>query len=370
MRIDSTILGGLGAYLPYLSITVGELFCAIVVIGMLLGQFCLFYFDHGWQDTSKDAYTTQERAARSLGQVANVCMGLLVLPISRNNIWSLVFGVSWEAMIRFHQYMGGFFGLIIACHAFCWWKVYAQQHSFPHDVFAVPQKFHADNFTVPLAVLTSIILFAVFYPAAHHLIRRFNYDLFYIVHHFFMIVFFVLLWHATMGWYYVAGGLLLCVLDHVFRLHTCVDNNVKVVKLSCEESPGITQLSYLVSNPLSDLWRKISSFGRDQSESGYHPLEHDIGQYCFVNIPAISTMEWHPFTISSAPGYDKYTSHHIKSLKTNEWTGKLNTLAKKYDANDANTIAQVDIRISNDQVGSGFQYEKQELGGAHNLQYY
>ena len=314
------------------SITVGEICCICAIFSVMLGQFCLFYFNHGWQNTPTSYWSTQERAARALGQVLNVCMGLLIMPISRNNIWSVVFGVSWEAMLRFHQYMGGIFGLLIACHCFTWWKVYSQQGFFPHDIFAVPQQFHPDDFTVPLAVFTSICMLCIFYPLCSQYIRRSNYDLFYIIHHFSIVIFFMMLWHATMGWYFVTGGMILYVVDHIIRLSGCVGTSVTVVKLSASGSSHITQLSYLVHKPYSEIYQKL--FGYGNAPCKYTPLEHDIGQYCFINIPAISTIEWHPFTISSAPCVDKYTSHHIKNMGNNEWTGKLYALAKKYDDDD------------------------------------
>ena len=45
------------------------------------------------------------------------------------------------------------------------------------------------------------------------------------------------------------------------------------------------------------------------------PLAHSMGQYCYLNIPRISRLEWHPFTISSAP-VDMVTTHHIKVTST------------------------------------------------------
>jgi NAD(P)H-flavin reductase len=37
------------------------------------------------------------------------------------------------------------------------------------------------------------------------------------------------------------------------------------------------------------------------------------GQYAFLNIPAISMFQWHPFTISSAPGTSSVT-FHVKDM--------------------------------------------------------
>ena len=56
------------------SLCVGELVLGLTLLGLLIGEFCYFYYDHGWQDTKKSYYTTQERAARTMGQLATVCM--------------------------------------------------------------------------------------------------------------------------------------------------------------------------------------------------------------------------------------------------------------------------------------------------------
>jgi len=46
-----------------------------------------------------------------------------------------------------------------------------------------------------------------------------------------------------------------------------------------------------------------------------------IGQYVLINIPSIDTFAWHPFSISSAPSDEGPTTHHIKCMGPNEWTG-------------------------------------------------
>uniref|UniRef100_A0A3B3ZUA4 FAD-binding FR-type domain-containing protein n=1 Tax=Periophthalmus magnuspinnatus TaxID=409849 RepID=A0A3B3ZUA4_9GOBI len=46
----------------------------------------------------------------------------------------------------------------------------------------------------------------------------------------------------------------------------------------------------------------------------------DVGQYVFINCPSISQLEWHPFTMTSAPEED-FFSVHIRSA--GDWTNKL-----------------------------------------------
>lgn len=47
---------------------------------------------------------------------------------------------------------------------------------------------------------------------------------------------------------------------------------------------------------------------------------HSPGQYTFVNVPAVAVSEWHPFTITSAPG-DPFVSVHIRVV--GDWTESL-----------------------------------------------
>uniref|UniRef100_A0A3P8UTD4 NADPH oxidase 1 n=1 Tax=Cynoglossus semilaevis TaxID=244447 RepID=A0A3P8UTD4_CYNSE len=52
----------------------------------------------------------------------------------------------------------------------------------------------------------------------------------------------------------------------------------------------------------------------------------DVGQYVFLNCPAISQLEWHPFTMTSAPEED-FFSVHIRSA--GDWTDKLIDIMQK-----------------------------------------
>lgn len=46
----------------------------------------------------------------------------------------------------------------------------------------------------------------------------------------------------------------------------------------------------------------------------------DVGQYVFLNCPEISQLEWHPFTMTSAPEEDFFTVH---IRKAGDWTETL-----------------------------------------------
>ena len=46
------------------------------------------------------------------------------------------------------------------------------------------------------------------------------------------------------------------------------------------------------------------------------------GQFAFLQFPTVSTLQWHPFTISSAPSSNRIT-FHIKNTGPKAFTGQL-----------------------------------------------
>ncbi|KAJ8397998.1 hypothetical protein AAFF_G00433450 [Aldrovandia affinis] len=52
----------------------------------------------------------------------------------------------------------------------------------------------------------------------------------------------------------------------------------------------------------------------------------EVGQYVFLNCPSISQLEWHPFTMTSAPEED-FFSVHIRSV--GDWTQKLISMVEQ-----------------------------------------
>lgn len=90
-----------------------------------------------------------------------------------------------------------------------------------------------------------------------------------------------------------------------------------------------TQISLCAGGSVTHLSVKVE---------GQTPFE--AGQYCFLNIPDISTLQWHPFTISDRAEKEGELSFHIKAMGDTvaaadgsvcgtTWTGRLADLAVK-----------------------------------------
>ena len=118
-------------------------------------------------------------------------------------------------------------------------------------------EYHADNFTNPLAILTTMFTVLLMGFGTYYTIRRYNYELFYYSHHFAMIIFAVMLWHATMSWYYITAGLILWTIDHAIRLSRSVGLQVDVRRLAVEGDGNITVLWYTVKNSSLMVYEKL-----------------------------------------------------------------------------------------------------------------
>jgi hypothetical protein len=125
-------------------------------------------------------------------------VGFLVLPVTRNSIWTHVFALSWENTIRYHILLGYSFLMIVLLHAIYWWKVFVQEPDHTFNPFSVPlASIYMDDFTVPLASHTAVATVIVMGGLSLHAVRRKCYELFYYSHHLFMVIFLVMLWHAV-----------------------------------------------------------------------------------------------------------------------------------------------------------------------------
>ncbi|KAE8723682.1 Respiratory burst oxidase-like protein C [Hibiscus syriacus] len=138
-----------------------------------------------------------------------------------------------------------------------------------------------------------------------------GFNAFWYSHHLFVIVYALLIvhgyylyltktWHQKTTWMYVAVPVVLYACERLTRAFRSSIKAVKILKVAVY--PG-NVLSLHMSKPQG--------------------FKYKSGQYMFVNCSAVSQFEWHPFSITSAPG-DDYLSVHIRTL--GDWTRQLKTV--------------------------------------------
>ncbi|KAG2597539.1 hypothetical protein PVAP13_5KG131735 [Panicum virgatum] len=137
-----------------------------------------------------------------------------------------------------------------------------------------------------------------------------GFNAFWFTHHLFVIVYALLIvhgiclylsrkWYKKTTWMYLAVPVLLYVSERILRLFRSHDA-VRIQKVAVY--PGNVLALYMSKPP---------------------GFRYRSGQYIFINCRAVSPYEWHPFSITSAPG-DDYLSVHIRTR--GDWTSRLWTV--------------------------------------------
>ncbi|KAK4432773.1 Respiratory burst oxidaseprotein E [Sesamum alatum] len=275
--------------------------------------------------------TTAKGAAETL----KLNMALILLPVCRNILtWlrstraRVLF--PFDDNINFHKVIA--FAIAIGV------MVHAGVHlscDFPRIVRSSPEKFEliAADFNGEKPTYTSllttvaattgigmVVLMIIAFTLAMRSFRRngvklppplnrlTGFNAFWYSHHLLGLVYVLLLIHGTFlflvhqwykktTWMYISVPLLLYIAERSLRTRRSEHYAVKILKV-CVLPGGV--FSMVMAKP--------------------NGFKYKSGQYIFLQCPAISSFEWHPFSLTSAPG-DNYLSVHIRTV--GDWTQEL-----------------------------------------------
>ncbi|KAK0278732.1 hypothetical protein LTR35_008996 [Friedmanniomyces endolithicus] len=284
--------------------------------------FHLFLFIFGWY---KQATTGSLAALNSLhfsvwfsrgaGLVLSVDVLLILLPMCRNLLRIIRPKIRWLPLDEsqwFHRqvaYSLLFWTIVhVSAHYVNFFNV---ERSLVRAESAVQIHYtQAGGITGHVMLLCMLLMFTT----AHAKIRQQSYETFWYTHHLFIPFLLAMYTHATgcfvrdsvapyspfagqgfwghcLGyegwrWELVGGGLYLC--ERVYR-------EVR--------SRRSTEIIKVVKHPYDAVeiqFRKPS-------------MRYKAGQWLFLNLPSVSTTQWHPFTITSCP-FDPYISVHVRQV--------------------------------------------------------
>jgi hypothetical protein len=143
------------------------------------------------------------------------------------------------------------------------------------------------------------------YGASLNSVKRGHFEIFWYSHHLFILFFILLLLHGRTGfgpnfWKYFLVPGAIYIFERIYREYSAY-RNVALV--------SVTNMNDIVM---------IVEFDRASA----FPSGFKEGQYIFINCPHISSGQWHPFTISSAPQANTATLH-IRIQGQGSWTREL-----------------------------------------------
>ncbi|VAI28618.1 unnamed protein product [Triticum turgidum subsp. durum] len=268
-------------------------------------------------------------------------MALILLPVCRNTItWlrsrtRLGAAVPFNDNINFHKVVAGGVAVGVALHG-----VTHLTCDFPRllrasDEAYEPMKRYFGQARVPdywwfvrgvegVTGVIMVVLMAVAYTLAHPRFRRSKlgegnplkrlsgFNMFWYSHHLFVVVYVALVvhgvclyinrtWYKQTTWMYLAVPVLLYAGERLLRaLRSHGLTTVRIEKVAVY--PG-NVIAIHMSKP--------------------HGFRYRSGQYIYVNCGEVSPFEWHPFTITSAPG-DDYLSMHIRCR--GDWTSRFRAI--------------------------------------------
>lgn len=211
-----------------------------------------------------------ERSGLRLGLVGNICLTFLFFPVARGSSVLPLFGLTSEGSIKYHIWLGHFVMAFFTAHGLCYIIYWVVTNQISQMVKW--GKAEISNVAGELSLLAGLGLWATTFPR----IRRKMFELFFYTHHLYILFMVFYMLHVAISFSCIMlPGFYLFLVDRYLRFLQS-RQSVRVVSarvLPCEsleinlsKSPG---LSY---NPTSIL---------------------------FINVPSISKLQWHPFTITS-----------------------------------------------------------------------
>ncbi|GKA22515.1 respiratory burst oxidase homolog protein C-like protein [Tanacetum coccineum] len=304
-------------------------------VAIMAGLFTYKYIQY----KNRAAYDVMGRCvsiAKGAGETLKFNMALILLPVCRNTITWLRIKTNLGAVVpfadnlNFHQVIA--FGITIGV------GLHAITHlacDFPRLLAATKEEYEpmvqyfgeqpdsywhfvkgTEGWTGIVMVVLMAIVFTLATPWLRHgklkrpkLLAKFTgFNAFWYSHHLFIIVYGLLIvhgikvyltkeWYEKTTWMYLAVPILLYACERLTRAIRSSGKPLEILKVV--DYPGNVLALYISKPP---------------------GFKYVSGQYMFVNCKKVSPFEWHPFSITSAPG-DEYLSVHIR--KAGDWTEEL-----------------------------------------------
>lgn len=271
-----------------------------------------------------DFNTVLELSGIVFGYSSVFNMAFLFLPCTRHCAWMEFFNISYANGVKYHRWLGmlAIYGAILHAVPFYWlWArqgVLAQQ-ALP--CFDCQLDYWHVGYPKWFNVFGEISLFfmlAILFTS-HPWVRRHLFETFYYVHHLYIpaVVFAVLHFNVIVWW-----------LLPTFVLYL---SSRAISRWNSLFSVQVLEFTRLPEGLVKIVLARSSS--RDGS--------FDVGQFVYLNVPAISKLQWHPFTISSSP-LASPTSLTILAKALGTWSEDLVEHAQSCRDNDQQPLMYMD----------------------------
>ncbi|XP_059654218.1 ferric reduction oxidase 2-like [Cornus florida] len=255
-----------------------ELAFLVMFIALLVWSFSSYLHISFAKITPQSAANSGEKvwearldiAALRLGLVGNICLTLLFFPVTRGSSVLPLFGLTSEASVKYHIWLGHIVMTLFTAHGVCYIIFWAVTHELSEMLKW--NKIDVANVPGELALLAGLAMWVTTYPR----IRRKMFEVFFYTHYLYILFIFFFVLHVGISYSCIMlPGFYLFLVDRFLRF---LQSRKRVRLVSARVLPCETiELNFSKSRGLS-----------------YTPTS-----IMFINVPSISKVQWHPFTVTS-----------------------------------------------------------------------
>ncbi|KAJ4404329.1 hypothetical protein N0V82_010524 [Gnomoniopsis sp. IMI 355080] len=316
-----------------------------------------------------------------IGHHADILLGLLLIPVGRNSILGRVFDLHYSTLLYAHKLIAYLLLVAVFAHGAAYYTFVAAYAAAPDGS---PRKaaYNIDNpaFTMaetrqrgPYVSATlgtgtiSFLFILVIVITALPTLRRRSYNTFYYLHIILSsLIFIAACIHASTDFYFLLPGLILWILDWVWRIFRGDTGLGKTVPAILEDAGhGWYRITLKPSRSEESPAKQLATSSTctvDEKQLIMQPI-----QSFYLNIPRVSRVQNHAFTAAKTATHDTgpvfllqraSLAGRRKSSKSEqrEWTWKLSRLVEsQQDARQAGKLVPCDIlcRVEGPYIPSG-----------------
>ncbi|KAF8005908.1 hypothetical protein BT93_K0252 [Corymbia citriodora subsp. variegata] len=219
------------------------------------------------------------RVATRFGLLAEACLALLLLPILRVTPVLRLLGIQFEAAVRYHTWLGTAMILFATFHGASTLFIWGVGHVIQDEVWKW-QKTGRIYLAGEIALVLGLVIWITSLP----FIRRKQFEIFYYTHHLYTLFILFYLFHAgDRHFYMVFPGIFLFGLDKLLRI---IQSRPRTYLLSAKVLPCEAIELTLPKDP---------------------KLKYSPTSVVFMNVPRISKLQWHAFSITSSSNVQEDT---------------------------------------------------------------
>ncbi|KAF0891442.1 hypothetical protein E2562_009865 [Oryza meyeriana var. granulata] len=234
-----------------------------------------------------------DRAALRLGHVGSLCCVFLFFPVARGSSLLQLIGLTSEASIKYHVWLGNLVMFFFTAHGLSYIVFWASTDQIHEMVQWARTK--VANVPGELALLSGLAMWVTALPR----VRRQMFELFFHTHHLYILflVFYAL--HVGVAVFCsILPGVFLFMVDRYLRF---LQSRTRVRLVSA---------------------RLLASEAVELSFCKSPCLTHSPMSTLFVNVPCVSRLQWHPFTVTSSSGLEP-DRLSVVIKRAGSWTQKL-----------------------------------------------